>query len=364
MKKYRARFNPTRKGVFSVSLVDEPAMDGDFIQFKKDNPLKFAQVNKDKRRVMGMILEPDKEVLRYNKEDNSYYTVYFEKQEIEDVAYNFQKQGNQNNSTIQHNGINIEGVSFVETWIVEDSKIDKSANFGFEYPKGSWIGVMQLDNQKVWDEYVQTGKVKGFSIDAFMQFEEVNLNKVDMSEIKEDGIIDAIKKGFAQLAENPFKKKEEKDEKDMTPEELEKKKKADAKKLADAKKKADDDKVALEKVEADKVALAKEAADKLALETAKDAKVEFNADAFLMEIMKELEGVLNPMKEEYIALSKQINAIEVKQIALEKENETLKGQVVEFSKGKATRSVGREVVQKDPSKMTNVEKMRHNKENR
>jgi len=205
MKKYRAKFNPTRKGVYAVSLVDEPAMEGDFIQFQKEHALKFAQVDANKRRVMGLILEPNKEVLRFDKEENSYYTVYFEAQDIEDVAYNFQKQGNQNNSTIQHDGKSIEGVSFVETWIVENPKVDKSTNFGFEYPKGSWMGVMQLDNQEVWDEYVQTGKVKGFSIDAFMQFEEqLNLNKVDKmdEQVKEDNVIlSAIKDGFTQLKE-------------------------------------------------------------------------------------------------------------------------------------------------------------------
>lgn len=332
MKRYRAKFNPNRKGVYAISLVDEPAMEGDFIQFKKQNEIKFANVDESKRRIMGLILEPDKDVLRFDAEDNSYYTVRFEAQDIEEVAYNFQKQGNQNNSTIQHDGKNIEGVSFVETWIVSDSKVDKSANFGLEYPKGSWMGVMQLDNQEVWNEYVKTGKVKGFSIDAFMQFEEINLNKVNkMSDNKKesiaDNIADAIKKGFAQLAENPFKKKTEKAEKDMTPEELEEKKKADAKKKAEK--------------------------EKVALSTEAEKKVEFNSEGFIKSMIKDLSELLEPIK---VELKKATDGM----VELKKVNETLETKVLELGKLPATKSVKKAPAQLEYSKMSNYQKMLHN----
>ena len=181
MKTYRARLKKGAKGVYGISLVDQPAMEGDFIQFSKQEEVKFAEVDKSKRRVMGLVLEPNK--LVYRNQGGEEFNVMFEAQDIEDVAYNFQTQKNQNNSTIQHSGESIEGVSFVETWLIENPKMDKSVNFGFEYPKGSWMAVMQIENDDVWLNYVETGKVKGFSIDALMSFEEVNLNKqIDMDE--------------------------------------------------------------------------------------------------------------------------------------------------------------------------------------
>lgn len=322
MKRYRAKFNPKRKGVYAVSLVDEPAMEGDFIQFNKQTEVNFANIDESKRRIMGLILEPNKEVLRFDAEDNSYYTVYFEKEDIEQVAYNFQKQGNQNNSTIQHDGKNIEGVSFVETWIVEDSKIDKSANFGFEYPKGSWMGVMQLDNEDVWNEYVKTGKVKGFSIDAFMQFEEVNLNKVNkMSDKKDENVIlSTIKDGFTQLKDLLGSKKED----DKNPEQVE-----------------------LEKVEAEKLALEKEKA-------AKEVKqIEFNSEDFIKSMIKDLKEILEPVK---VELSEVKDSFE----KLKKENDDLIEQVVELSKLPATKSVKRAPSQLEYSKMSNYEKMLYN----
>ena len=123
IKRFRAKFNPDRKGVYSVSIVDEPAMEGDFIQFNKDNKVQFAFMADNKTRVMGLILQPDKDVLRFDEESQQHYNVFFTAEDIKDVAYNFQKQSNQNNSTLQHDGKPVEDVTFVELWLVEDSKI-------------------------------------------------------------------------------------------------------------------------------------------------------------------------------------------------------------------------------------------------
>ena len=102
MKTYRARLKEGAKGVYGISLVDKPAMEGDFIQFSKQEPVKFAKVEGDKFRVMGLVLEPNK--LVYRNQGGEEFNIVFKEDDIKDVAYNFQKQGNQNNSTIQHDG--------------------------------------------------------------------------------------------------------------------------------------------------------------------------------------------------------------------------------------------------------------------
>ena len=315
MKKYRAKFNPNKKGVYAVSLVDHPAMEGDFIQFEKENKLQFVKVDESKRRVMGLILEPNKEVLRFNKETNSPYSVIFEKEDVEAVAYNFQKQGNQNNSTIQHNGTPIEGVSFVETWIVENPKVDKSSNFGFEYPKGSWMGVMQLDNEEVWNEYVKTGIVKGFSIDALMQFEEINLKKVNMSKENEGSILEMLKELPTKI-------------------------------------------VALikptEKVEVKEASESKEAVELTEKVEVKETSEALTPDQILETLVNSLKEIVKPIQEESVALKKELDALEIK---LSKQNEDL----VELGKSPATGSVKSAPKQLEYSKMSNYEKFLHNK---
>lgn len=72
----------------------------------------------------------------------------------------------QNNSTLEHQ-YELEGLSLVESWIVEDKVHDKSVKYGMDLPLGSWVGSVKVNNDKIWNEFVKTGKVKGFSIEGY-----------------------------------------------------------------------------------------------------------------------------------------------------------------------------------------------------
>lgn len=183
MKTFEAVFNENNKGVYGISLVENPAMEGNFIALSKDAKIEFKTVDEEQRILMGLVLEPNKPI--YRNQDGEEFNIVFSEQVIKDLSQNFFKQGYQTNSTIEHSGNRVEGLSFFESWIVEDSKIDKSANFGLSYPRGSWIATMKVDNDEIWDEYVKSGKVLGFSIDAFVTLKEVNLkSNIEMAEDK------------------------------------------------------------------------------------------------------------------------------------------------------------------------------------
>ena len=64
-----------------------------------------------------------------------------------------------NNATLEHE-MSINGLTVVESWIVEDSKMDKSAKYGLEARRDKMIS-MKVENDEVWNEYVKTEKVKG-----------------------------------------------------------------------------------------------------------------------------------------------------------------------------------------------------------
>jgi len=49
--------------VFAISLVENPAIEFDFIYFDKEE-IKFASVNDEKRIIIGPILLPDKKIVR------------------------------------------------------------------------------------------------------------------------------------------------------------------------------------------------------------------------------------------------------------------------------------------------------------
>ena len=107
------------------------------------------------------------------------------KETIKQVQHNFVQQGYQNNSTLEHSGKSIPNVTFVETWIKEDEVHDKSVLYGFSEPVGTLFGLMKVNNDEIWNDYVKTGKVKGFSIDGVFDMEKVNLkSEINLHRLK------------------------------------------------------------------------------------------------------------------------------------------------------------------------------------
>ena len=185
MKTFNAKFKKGGKGVFAISLVKTPATEETFIAMSKQEELiKMAKVNEEQRIVMGLVLQPQQLILREDPTTGEQFNIVFSADTIKELSHNFFKSGFQLNSKLEHNSP-IKDVTFVESWIVENSDIDKSANFGMNFPKGSWIATMKVDNDDIWNNYVKTGEVEGFSVDAMVDLEEINLkSEVKMSENK------------------------------------------------------------------------------------------------------------------------------------------------------------------------------------
>ena len=181
MKRYEGKYNKKSKGVFAISLVNAPATEETFIAMaKQEKIVKFAKVDEEQRILMGLVLQPEQLIYRVD-EDGNEFEMFFSAETIKDFSQNFFQSGFQLNSKLEHDEP-IEGVTFVESWLVEDPKVDKSAAFGLEYPKGSWLVSMKVDNDDIWNNYIKTGELKGFSIDGMVELEEVTLkSNIEMS---------------------------------------------------------------------------------------------------------------------------------------------------------------------------------------
>ena len=83
-------------------------------------------------------------------------------------------------------------MSLVESWIVEDTDMDKSKKYGFNVPVGTWMGSVKVNNDEVWNEYVKTGKVKGFSIEGYFA-DKMERPKESLALTKEQKLINKIK---------------------------------------------------------------------------------------------------------------------------------------------------------------------------
>ena len=150
-------------GIEAISVVESPAIEEDFIALKNQE-FKLAEVDKEKRILMGAALIPNKPIYRRN-EDNEYY-IYFSRDTVRKASELFFINGNQNKSTLEHQ-MPLTGLSVVESWIVEDKEKDKTKHYDMEVPVGTWMVSMKVLNDDVWNNYVKTGKVKGFSIEGY-----------------------------------------------------------------------------------------------------------------------------------------------------------------------------------------------------
>ena len=150
-------------GVEAISIVKSPAIESDFVALKNQE-FKLAEVDKEKKILMGALLIPNKPIYRLGEEGE--YYIYFSKETICKASQLFLQNGNQSNSTLEHSEV-LNGLTLVESWIVEDKAKDKTALYGLDVPLGTWMGSVKVNNDEVWNEFVKTKKVKGFSIEGY-----------------------------------------------------------------------------------------------------------------------------------------------------------------------------------------------------
>ena len=146
-------------GIEAISVVESPAIESDFIALKKQE-FKLAEVDKEKRLIMGPALIPNKPI--YRKSEEQEYYIYFSKTTVRKASELFFMRGNQNNATLEHQ-LQLKGLTAVESWIVE-SEQDKSRMYDLNVPMGTWMVSMKVLNDEVWEQ-VKSGVVKGFSIE-------------------------------------------------------------------------------------------------------------------------------------------------------------------------------------------------------
>lgn len=164
--------------LYGISIVDTPANNKQFLTLSEQKSIKLQQVDGVKKLLTGIVLMPDQKIYR-EFEDGTPFLLTFDAKTIEKFSQDFFDKNYQKNTTYNHDHKNwLDGTCIVESWIVEDPANDKLNALGFsDFPKGTWAITMKLNDQQ-WSEYIETGKAKGFSIDSFVKFEKINLNKI------------------------------------------------------------------------------------------------------------------------------------------------------------------------------------------
>lgn len=174
-------------GIEAISVVENPAIEEDFIALNS-NIIELAEADKEKKLLVGALLIPNKPIYRKSGEEE--YYIYFSKDTVRKASQMYLMNGNQSNATLEHEH-DINGLTLVESWIVEDEVHDKTRKYGMNVPVGSWVGSVKVNNDEVWNDYVKSGKVKGFSIEGYFADrmerpkEPINDLKEELSKIEE-----------------------------------------------------------------------------------------------------------------------------------------------------------------------------------
>jgi CTP-dependent riboflavin kinase len=178
MEDYKITFDPSNivdeesfEGMFGISLVESSANGFKFIALSEDKKVELKLQSEEKRLLISPVLIPNQKIYRDWGKDGA--TIQFSEEVIRLASQEFMKNGFHTNSKIEHKGQFVEGVSVVETWIVESVEMDKSKLYGFDVPVGTLMVTMKVDSDELWNKYIKTGKVTGFSIDGLFGMSKV-----------------------------------------------------------------------------------------------------------------------------------------------------------------------------------------------
>lgn len=158
-------YKVTGGDLFAVSLVEDPAIESNFIALSKEKQI--IQLENEKRLLVGAALIPNKPIYR-NINGKEFY-ISFDEATIEKLAQDFLANDYQHNITIEHQQ-GVDDITVVESWI-KTSENDKSVGYGLNEPIGTWFISVKVNNEEIWNK-VKNGDYKGFSIEAMVGLDE------------------------------------------------------------------------------------------------------------------------------------------------------------------------------------------------
>ena len=177
---YRIVVDPNEEetGMTCISLVDDPAIEVNFLAFNKHEKLAFAVQDEAKRIVTGPAIINGMPIYRRSPEMGEFMVV-FDEQTIDNIILKYSKYGMWNNVSLQHNGENLDNVIMVEYFKKDSDKgiVPK----GFEdVADGSLFVSYKVLDDELWQQIVNGDDLNGFSI-------EVNADLEPTGETVDDG---------------------------------------------------------------------------------------------------------------------------------------------------------------------------------
>lgn len=178
-------------GMFLVSLVENPAVEVDFLAFNNEERLCFAVQDEEKHIITGVAILADTPIYRRTKEGEFY--VQFQKDNIPAIVEKFMMNGFANYINLQHNS---ETLSNKDAVMIESYFINKERgivpNEFANVTDGSWCCSYKVLNDEIWQQ-IKAGDLKGFSIEIASNLEPAHFEKTDPEKEQDDELVNMLK---------------------------------------------------------------------------------------------------------------------------------------------------------------------------
>ena len=176
-------FLMTEEGIDKISLVSSPAIGVNFITLSKQEKQTFKETKKGE--LIGAVLIPNKPIYRIDDDGQEYYG-YFSQETVKAIADRYMEMKKQDVWNVEHEK-DVTGVVVLESWLTEGE--DKSKKYGFNVPDGTWMVRVKVNNDKVKQQILEEGSIKGFSIEGNFQLKEIRQQLQKVVEEKMEKIL-------------------------------------------------------------------------------------------------------------------------------------------------------------------------------
>lgn len=195
IKTYNLDVDDFAKGVFAISLVENPAVGYSFLYFDKEVEVQnFAVEDEDEQIVFGVIMLADTPIYRKAIAGTSIgdHYVQFAPETIKEIVKKYAKDKLSDSVTTAHLN-KTEDVFLFESYIIDRGMGINPPTAFKDIPDGSWVGKFQVNNKEVWGK-IKDGTFKGFSVEG--EFKYVQPQCFEDAELQffEDLYINLIKR--------------------------------------------------------------------------------------------------------------------------------------------------------------------------
>ena len=169
------------EGIYSISLVDEPATQKNFVCFKEDKEYQTFSIQDEEQHIIsGVVMTANTPIYRRDEDGFEYYLT-FSPETIKLMSEKLFADNNQNHIDILHNGQLIDGLYLLELFIKDSSK-GISPSYLDDVPEGSLIASYKVRNDEVWDK-IKGGELNGFSLAGWFSIKREDSEEDELQEI-------------------------------------------------------------------------------------------------------------------------------------------------------------------------------------